>query len=61
MCDFAFDIQEYGADGIIHPPDERHIKYKDAYDLKKVKTEFNIEGNPIDKFVKMVTEVNQLK
>ena len=60
VCDFAFDIQEYGADGItIHPrPDERHITYKDAYELKKVvKTEFNIEGNPIDKFVKMVAEV----
>ena len=60
VCDFAFDIQEYGADGItIHPrPDERHIRYKDAYDLKKVvTTEFNIEGNPIDKFVKMVTDI----
>ena len=60
VCDFAFDIQEYGADGItIHPrPDERHIRYKDAYDLKKVvTTEFNIEGNPIDKFVSMVTDI----
>jgi len=60
VCDFAFDIQEYGADGItIHPrPDERHIRYKDAYDLKKVvTTEFNIEGNPIDKFVRMVTDI----
>ena len=50
VCDFAFDIQEYGADGItIHPrPDERHIRYKDAYDLKKVvTTEFNIECNPV--------------
>jgi len=60
VCDFALDIQEYGADGItIHPrPDERHIRYKDAYDLKKVvTTEFNIEGNPIDKFVSMVTDI----
>ena len=60
LCDFAFDIQEYGADGItIHPrPDERHIRYKDVYDLKKVvTTEFNIEGNPIDKFVSMVTDI----
>ena len=51
VCDFAADIQEYGADGItIHPrPDERHIRYKDAYDLKNVvTTEFNIEGNPIE-------------
>ena len=60
VCDFAFDIQEYGADGItIHPrPDERHIRYKDAYDLKEViTTEFNIEGNPIDKFVRMVIDI----
>ena len=60
VCDFAADIQEYGADGItIHPrPDERHIRYKDAYDLKNVvTTEFNIEGNPIDKFVSMVTDI----
>ena len=60
LCNFAFDIQEYGADGItIHPrPDERHIRYKDVYDLKKVvTTEFNIEGNPIDKFVSMVTDI----
>ena len=60
VCDFAVNIQNYGADGItIHPrPDERHIMYKDAYDLKKfISTEFNIEGNPIDKFVKMVTDI----
>ena len=60
VCDFAADIQKYGADGItIHPrPDERHIRYKDAYDLKNVvTTEFNIEGNPIEKFVSMVTDI----
>ena len=42
----ATDIQNFGAHGItIHPrPDERHIRYKDARDLKNtVKTEFNIE------------------
>ena len=52
--------REYGADGItIHPrPDERHIRYKDAYDLKNVvTTEFNIEGNPIEKFISMVTDI----
>ena len=51
------DIQRFGADGItIHPrPDERHIRYKDAIDLgKSVHKEFNIEGNPIDKFVDLV-------
>ena len=54
------DIERFGAEGItIHPrPDERHIKYQDAYDLKKVvTTEFNIEGNPIQKFMDMVLEI----
>ncbi|WKD85032.1 Pyridoxine 5'-phosphate synthase [Polaribacter huanghezhanensis] len=54
------DIESYGAEGItIHPrPDERHIRYQDAYDLKEiVKTEFNIEGNPIPKFMEMVLKI----
>jgi len=53
----AKDIQEFGAQGItVHPrPDERHIRYKDARDLKDiVVTEYNIEGNPIPKFVDLV-------
>lgn len=53
----ARDIERFGAEGItIHPrPDERHIRYRDAYDLKEmVTTEFNIEGNPIPKFVELV-------
>ncbi|WP_299125146.1 pyridoxine 5'-phosphate synthase [uncultured Tenacibaculum sp.] len=56
----ATDIQDFGAEGItIHPrPDERHIRYQDAYDLKSiVSTEYNIEGNPIDKFMNMVLEI----
>lgn len=56
----AVDLEEFGAEGItIHPrPDERHIRYKDAYDLKKiVTTEYNIEGNPIDSFKEMVLEI----
>ncbi|WP_457616399.1 pyridoxine 5'-phosphate synthase [Lutibacter sp.] len=56
----ATDIQSFGAEGItIHPrPDERHIRYQDAYDLKKVvTTEFNIEGNPIPKFIDMVLKI----
>ncbi len=56
----ASDIEKFGAQGItIHPrPDERHIKYQDARDLKKtVTTEFNIEGNPIPKFIDLVMEV----
>jgi pyridoxine 5-phosphate synthase len=60
VVDASINIQRYGAEGItIHPrPDERHITYQDAYDLiPTIKTEYNIEGNPIEKFVKMVLEV----
>ena len=56
----AQDIEGFGAQGItIHPrPDERHIRYQDARDLKKVvQTELNIEGNPIPKFIDLVLEV----
>ncbi|HEY0678252.1 MAG TPA: pyridoxine 5'-phosphate synthase [Chitinophagaceae bacterium] len=53
--------EAYGADGItVHPrPDERHIRYQDVRDIKKVvTTEFNIEGNPKErKFVDLVLEV----
>ncbi|NAS29364.1 pyridoxine 5'-phosphate synthase [Flavobacteriaceae bacterium R38] len=57
----AIDIQNFGAEGItIHPrPDERHIRYQDAHDLKPVvHTEYNIEGNPIKKFIDLVLEVH---
>jgi len=57
----AQDIESFGANGItVHPrPDERHIRYEDVRDLKKVvTTEFNIEGNPIPKFVDLVLGVN---
>ena len=60
ILDFAKRAQEYGADGItIHPrPDERHIRYADAYALRPVVyTEFNIEGNPIPKFIDLVLAV----
>ena len=56
----ASDLQDYGAQGItIHPrPDQRHIKYDDALALSKVlTTEFNIEGNPITKFVDLVNRI----
>lgn len=56
----AIDIQNFGADGItIHPrPDERHIRYQDVYDLKKViTTEYNIEGYPSMDFMKLVDDV----
>lgn len=56
----AKDVQKFGAQGVtIHPrPDERHIKYQDAYDLKDiVTTEYNIEGNPNPKFLEMVLKI----
>lgn len=56
----AKDVQKFGAQGVtIHPrPDERHIRYQDAYDLKPVvHTEYNIEGNPIPKFLDMVLKI----
>src|SRR5210317_750862 len=56
----ARDIESFGAEGItIHPrPDERHIRYQDARDLKDVvTTEYNIEGNPIQSFMDLVLEV----
>lgn len=55
----ATDIQKFGGQGItIHPrPDERHIRYQDARDLKAVVyTEFNIEGNPQHNFIDLVLE-----
>lgn len=60
LLQVAKDLQQFGAQGItIHPrPDERHIKYQDAYDLKSiVHTEYNIEGNPVKKFMEMVLEI----
>ena len=61
----AIDAQRFGADGItVHPrPDERHIRYNDVREIKKIipiaiGTEFNIEGNPTEqKFVDLVLEV----
>jgi len=57
----AIDAQLFGADGItIHPrPDERHIRYNDAREIKKIiTTELNIEGNPVEQsFVDLVLEV----
>ncbi len=60
VLQFAKDVQRFGAEGVtIHPrPDERHIRYQDAKDLKRVVyTEYNIEGNPIDSFLKLVLAV----
>ena len=56
----AINCQAFGADGItIHPrPDERHITFKDVYDIKSaITTELNIEGYPSEKFIKLVLDV----
>lgn len=56
----ALDIERFGADGItVHPrPDARHIRYDDVRQLKAaIKTELNVEGNPIDSFIDLVLEV----
>lgn len=60
LLEVATNVQKFGAQGItIHPrPDERHIHYQDAYDLKPIVTvEYNIEGNPMDNFMKLVLEI----
>jgi len=59
LLQVAKDLQKFGAQGItIHPrPDERHIRYQDTRDLVPVVyTEYNIEGNPIRKFIDLVLE-----
>lgn len=60
VVQFAIDCERFGAEGItVHPrPDERHITTKDVFELKEVvKTEFNIEGYPDDRFMKMMEEI----
>lgn len=56
----ATDCEKFGAEGItVHPrPDQRHIRYSDVRAIKPLlNTEFNIEGNPVRKFVDLVKEV----
>ena len=60
LLEVTKDLQRFGAQGItIHPrPDQRHIRYDDAYALPDVvTTEFNIEGNPIPEFIEMVLKI----
>lgn len=56
----AVDCEKFGAQGItVHPrPDERHIRYQDVRDIRPlITTELNIEGNPIDKYIRLVLEM----
>lgn len=60
LLQVAKDVQKFGAQGVtVHPrPDERHIRYQDARDLKDVVyTEYNVEGNPVAKFIDLVLEI----
>lgn len=60
LVQVAKDCERFGSQGItVHPrPDQRHIRYDDVRELKKiVQTEFNIEGNPLDRFMELVLEV----
>lgn len=60
VVQIAKDCERFGAEGItVHPrPDERHITTQDVYDLKDiVKTEFNIEGYPDERFLKIIEEI----
>lgn len=59
LIQVAKDCELFGAQGItVHPrPDERHITMADIPQLKQiVKTEFNIEGYPDDRFMQLVIE-----
>lgn len=56
----AVDCELFGAEGItVHPrPDERHIRYADVREIRPlIRTEFNIEGNPIPSFIDLALEV----
>ena len=60
VTQFAIDCQRYGADGItVHPrPDERHITLKDVYSISEhIDTEFNIEGYPDERYMKIIKEI----
>lgn len=60
VIEVAQDCERFGAQGItVHPrPDERHITNQDVYDLKEVvTTEFNIEGYPDDRFMKIIEDI----
>jgi pyridoxine 5-phosphate synthase len=60
LINVAKDCERFGAQGItVHPrPDERHIRYADVFALKEVvKTEFNIEGYPDQRYLQIIREV----
>ncbi|MBI3133953.1 MAG: pyridoxine 5'-phosphate synthase [Bacteroidetes bacterium] len=60
VIEAARNCELFGADGItVHPrPDERHITTADTYALAKiVTTEFNIEGYPDERFLRIIEDI----
>jgi pyridoxine 5-phosphate synthase len=60
LAKFAMDCEKFGADGItVHPrPDERHITLKDVHDIaENIQTEFNIEGYPDERYMKIIKDI----
>ncbi|MEO9803294.1 MAG: pyridoxine 5'-phosphate synthase [Reichenbachiella sp.] len=60
LIQVAKDCEKFGAQGItVHPrPDERHITTQDVYELKEVvTTEYNIEGYPDERYLRIIEEV----
>jgi len=54
------DLEKFGVQGItVHPrPDERHITLDDTYRIAKiVKSHYNIEGYPNDRFMKIINDI----
>ena len=60
LVEVVRDCEKYGAEGItVHPRnDERHITLRDVYDIASVvKTDFNIEGYPDKRFLKIIDDI----
>ncbi len=60
VLEAAINAERFGAQGVtVHPrPDERHIRYSDVREIRPhIKTEFNVEGYPIDRFMQLVLDV----
>ncbi len=61
LVNVALDCERFGAQGItVHPrPDERHIRLSDVLELRnRLRSEFNIEGYPDARYLKILREIN---
>lgn len=60
LVSFVEHCESFGAQGItVHPrPDERHVTLADTYSLAKViQTEYNIEGYPDQRYLKIISDI----